>query len=52
LDGILLGQLLRLAFTLVETLGQYVPEMIGMGVFNLGLFLSVVGRLQLLFPQF
>jgi len=40
LDGILLGTASAVSFTLVETLGQYVPEMIRNGVLKLGLFLS------------
>jgi len=41
LDGILLGTAAAVSFTLVETLGQYVPEMIRNGSLQLGLFLSV-----------
>jgi len=53
LDGILLGTASAVSFTLVETLGQYVPEMIRNGSLEAGaVSVGELVGLQLLFPQF
>jgi RsiW-degrading membrane proteinase PrsW (M82 family) len=52
LDGILLGTASAVSFTLVETLGQYVPEMIRNGSLQAGaVSVGELVGLQLLFPR-
>ena len=52
LDGILLGTAAAVSFTLVETLGQYVPEMIRNGSLQSGaVSVGELVGLQLLFPR-
>jgi RsiW-degrading membrane proteinase PrsW (M82 family) len=51
LDGILLGAASAIGFTMIETLGQYVPAMVQDAQLQAGLELSQLRGLQLLIPR-
>ncbi len=51
LDGILLGTASAVAFTLMETLGQYVPQAIHTGTLGVGIINGELLGLQLLIPR-
>jgi RsiW-degrading membrane proteinase PrsW (M82 family) len=51
LDGILLGAASAIGFTMLETLGQYVPAMVQDAQLQAGLELSQLRGLQLLIPR-
>jgi RsiW-degrading membrane proteinase PrsW (M82 family) len=51
LDGILLGAASAIGFTMIETLGQYVPAMVQDTQLQAGLELSQLRGLQLLIPR-
>jgi RsiW-degrading membrane proteinase PrsW (M82 family) len=51
LDGILLGAASAIGFTMSETLGQYVPEMVQNAQLQAGVELSQLRGLQLLIPR-
>ncbi|MEM1168602.1 MAG: PrsW family glutamic-type intramembrane protease [Cyanobacteria bacterium P01_H01_bin.35] len=51
LDGILLGTASALGFTLLETLGQYVPSIVDSASLQLGVDASELVGLQLLIPR-